>query len=244
MKTSNAGIALIKEFEGVRLDSYRDSVGVWTVGYGHTAACGEPIPGPGVKITSAQADAALRKDLGKFENGVTNLVTAKLEQCQFDALVSFAFNVGLGSLAKSTLLKKVNAGKFSQVPAEFLKWDRAGGRALPGLTRRRHAEAAMFAKAHGAEPTNEEESSAEPDLPTPSKSMAQSKEGNTAVVSGALASAGAASQVVDQVQQANDAMSAVMDLLHKPSFWVLVLIIGAAGAIWYWRRRRLQEEGA
>ena len=244
MRTSDDGIDLIKQFEGVRLDSYRDSVGVWTVGFGHTAACGEPIPGPGVKITSQQADMALRKDLNKFEIGVTGLLAKPIQQHQFDALVSFAFNVGLGNLKNSTLLKKVNAGDFDRVPAEFLKWDKAGGRSLPGLTRRRHAEASLFSKVDHEASIMEEESSAEPDLPTPSKTMAQSKEGNTAAVSGALASAGAASQVAEQVQQANDTVSGLMDLLHKPSFWVLVIIIGAAAAIWYWRSQRLKEEGA
>lgn len=244
MRTSDAGIDLIKQFEGVRLDSYRDSVGVWTVGYGHTASCGEPIPGPGVKITSQQADMALRKDLNKFEIGVTGLLATPIQQHQFDALVSFAFNVGLGNLKNSTLLKKVNAGDFDRVPAEFLKWDKAGGRSLPGLTRRRHAEAALFAKVDHAAPIMEEETTAEPDLPTSSKTMAQSKEGNTAIVSGALASAGAASQVVDQFQQANDTVSTVMDLFHKPSFWIMIILIGAAAAIWYWRSRRLKEEGS
>jgi lysozyme len=240
MKIDQTAKDFIVGFEGVRLKAYQDSVGVWTIGVGSTY----PTVQPGQVITQQEAMDRFDRDISKFETGVTNLVKVQLEQCQFDALVSFAFNVGLGNLAKSTLLKKVNAGQFNQVPSEFLKWDKAGGRSLPGLTRRRHAEAAMFAKAHGTEAPNEEESSAEPDLPTPSKSMAQSKEGNTAAISGALASAGAASQVVDQVQQANDTMSALLELLHKPSFWVLVIIVGAAAAIWYWRSKRLQEEGA
>lgn len=244
MRTSDDGIELIKQFEGVRLLAYRDSVGVWTIGYGHTAAAGSPAPTSGMRISDQDAEEILRRDLGKFERGVEGLVKVELQQHQFDALVSFAFNVGLGNLGQSTLLKKVNAQNFDQVPAEFLKWNKAGGKELPGLTRRRHAEAAIFASVDHRVAIASDESSSEPDLPTPSKTMAQSKEGNTAIVSGALASAGAASQVVDQVQQANDTVSAVMDLFHKPSFWVMIAMIGAAVAIWYWRSRRLKEEGA
>lgn len=140
MKTGNQGIDLIKEFEGLRLTAYKCAAGVWTIGYGHT----EGVTGAMV-ITEATADELLARDLAKFEAGVSKLVKVELNQNQFDALVSFAFNCGLANLAKSTLLKKLNATvPADQVAAEFMRWNKAGGKVLPGLTRRRAAEAALF----------------------------------------------------------------------------------------------------
>lgn len=140
MKTSNNGIDLIKEFEGLCLTAYKCAAGVWTIGYGHT----EGVTGAMV-ITDATASELLAKDLEKFEAGVEGLVKVEINQNQFDALVSFAFNVGLGNLAKSTLLKKINSGRpVGEVQAEFLRWNKAGGKVLAGLTKRRNAEAYLF----------------------------------------------------------------------------------------------------
>lgn len=104
MQTSDKGIALIKGFEGLRLKAYKCSAGVWTIGYGHTKGVKE-----GQTITEAEAETLLREDLRTFEVGVSSLVTVFLHQCQFDALVSFAFNLGVGAIKGSTLLKKINA---------------------------------------------------------------------------------------------------------------------------------------
>jgi lysozyme len=144
MRTSPAGRAFIGRHEGLRLTAYRDAAGVWTIGYGHTAAAGPPVPAAGMSITAAEADAILGRDLARFEAAVTRLVTVPLSQARFDALVSFAFNVGEGALARSTLLKKLNGGDVRGAAAEFGRWNKAGGRVLAGLTRRRAEERAMF----------------------------------------------------------------------------------------------------
>lgn len=144
MRTSAAGRALIARHEGLRLDAYRDAVGVWTIGYGHTAAAGAPKPVAGMRITAAEADAILARDLARFEAAVGRLVTGTLGQNEFDALVSFAFNLGEGNLGASTLLRKLNAGDRAGAAAEFARWNKAGGKVLAGLTRRRAEEAALF----------------------------------------------------------------------------------------------------
>lgn len=143
-KTNASGLEIIKHFEGVRLKAYQDSVGVWTIGYGHTSAAGAPNVTAGLTISQAEAESILQKDLGIFEKGVTEAVTASVNDNQFSALVSFAFNVGLGNLRSSTLLKKLNGGDYNGASEEFLRWTFAGGQQLPGLVRRRNAERALF----------------------------------------------------------------------------------------------------
>ena len=131
---------MIKAFEGLRVKAYKCAAGVWTIGYGHT----EGVTGAMI-ITEATADELLARDLAKFETGVSELVKVEINQNQFDALVSFAFNCGLAGLAKSTLLKKLNDGRpVGEVQAEFLRWNKAGGKVRPGLTKRRNAEAYLF----------------------------------------------------------------------------------------------------
>jgi len=141
MKTSDAGIALIKRWEGERLTAYLCPANVWTIGVGHTAAMGDPKPVAGMKITSDEATAILRRDLASIERDVDAVVDVRLNQRQFDTLVSFVFNVGIGAFRKSTLLKKLNDSKYDEVPNELMKWTRAGGRTLDGLVNRRKAEA-------------------------------------------------------------------------------------------------------
>ncbi|MGR2682942.1 lysozyme [Chromobacterium haemolyticum] len=140
MNISANGIKLIQQFEGLRLKAYQDAVGVWTIGYGHTG----PDVTPGLVITQAQADALLARDLSRFETGVTRLVQVPLHQNQFDALVSFSYNLGLGSLQNSTLLRLLNQRDYAGAAAQFPRWNKAGGKVLPGLTRRRAAEQALF----------------------------------------------------------------------------------------------------
>jgi len=144
MQTSPAGRAFIGLHEGLRLDAYRDAVGVWTIGYGHTAAAGAPAPIAGMRITAGEADAILARDLAKFDAAVGRLVTVDLQQHEFDALASFTFNLGEGNLAASTLLRKPNAGDRAGAAAEFARWNKAGGKVLAGLTRRRAQERALF----------------------------------------------------------------------------------------------------
>jgi len=145
MKTSPAGRAFVGLHEGLRTTAYRDAIGVWTIGYGHTAMAGEPKPEAGMTVTAVQADAILGRDLERFEASVEKLLRVPVTQNEFDALVSFAFNLGAGNLGASTLLRKLNAGDKVGAAAEFGKWNKAGGRVLAGLTRRRAEERSMFA---------------------------------------------------------------------------------------------------
>lgn len=139
MKTGEKGLALIKHFEGLRLQAYRCSADVWTIGYGHTAGVR-----PGDVITPEQADAFLREDVADAERVVGRFVRVPLTQCQFDALVSFTFNLGSGNLRTSTLLRLLNAGDYPRAAGQLLRWVNAGGKRLPGLVRRREAEKALF----------------------------------------------------------------------------------------------------
>jgi lysozyme len=139
---SQEGINLIKLFEGLRLTAYRDSVGVLTIGYGHTGA----DVTENLTITEAQAEQILIKDLQTRVAGVKNLIgNLKITQHQFDALVSFAFNLGLNNLKNSTLLSLVkNNPKNTSIYNQFLAWNKAGGVVLVGLTKRRNAEATLY----------------------------------------------------------------------------------------------------
>ena len=142
MKISDAGIALIKSFEGLRLEAYPDPAtggDPWTIGYGHT---GEVTPG--MVITEAEAEQLLRQDIVQFEMCVNRLLQVPVTQGQFDALVSFAFNLGCANLRKSTLMRKLNSGDAGGAAAEFAVWNRAAGRIMAGLSRRRAAERDLF----------------------------------------------------------------------------------------------------
>ena len=144
MQTSEKGIALIKEFEGCKLTAYQDSVGVWTIGYGWTQPVdGKPIRA-GMTIKQETAERLLKTGLVSYESDVSRLVKVGLTQGQFDALVSFTYNLGARSLSTSTLLRKLNAGDYAGASDEFLRWNKAGGKVLSGLTRRREAERALF----------------------------------------------------------------------------------------------------
>jgi lysozyme len=142
MNVSTTGINLIKNFEGCRLTAYKCPAGVWTIGYGHT---GNDVK-EGLKITQEQAEEYLKKDLNSFELAVNNSVKITLSQSQFDALVSFSYNVGTGALKKSTLLKLLNKGNYKGAAEEFDKWIFAGGKKLSGLVKRRKAEKELFLK--------------------------------------------------------------------------------------------------
>lgn len=146
MRTSNIGINLIREFENCKLVAYLCPAGVWTIGVGHT---GSDVV-EGLKITQSQADDLLRQDLARFEAGVDGSVSVELTQNMFDALVSLAFNIGLGAFQKSTLLKKLNAGDYLGASDQFLVWNKAGGAISKGLQRRRTAERKLFTTGMGA----------------------------------------------------------------------------------------------
>lgn len=143
LRTSKAGIDLIKHYEGLKLAAYLCPAGVPTIGYGSTRLNGGPVT-LGTTITIEEAELALQNDLIFFEKGIKKYVVVQLTQHQFDALVSFAYNLGLGNLKSSTLLKKINANLFQDAAEEFMRWNKAGGKVLLGLTRRREAEKNLF----------------------------------------------------------------------------------------------------
>ena len=144
MKISQRGIDLIKEFEGLRLKAYVCSGNKNTIGFGTTIYPNGNSVKLGDTCTKEQAETYLKNDLKRFEEGVNRLVGLSIHQLMFDSLVSFAYNLGIGNLQSSTLLKKVNLGKFKECENEFVKWNKALGKELPGLTRRRLAERDLF----------------------------------------------------------------------------------------------------
>lgn len=141
---SSKGLALTRSFEGLRLEAYQDSAGVWTIGYGHTG----PEVHHGQCISEAQAVALLGSDLSSAVECVRRAVRVELAQHQFDALVDFCFNVGRGNFMNSSLLRYVNRGEFDAAAVQFGLWVHAGGKVVMGLVRRRAAEAALFS-GHG-----------------------------------------------------------------------------------------------
>lgn len=151
-KLNKASMDLIKEFEGWRSEAYKDAVGVWTIGYGHTSMAGPPHVKRGMKISKAEGERMLLHDLQKYAKAVDEAVNVPLNDNQFGALVSFCYNVGPGNFRKSSVLKRVNAGLFSKVPTRLMLWNKAGGKVLRGLTRRRKAEADLFMKPSYASP--------------------------------------------------------------------------------------------
>lgn len=149
MKLTKSIVEKIKEWEGWRAAAYVDAVGVLTIGYGHTSMAGPPNVSKGMKITKAQGEEILLRDLAKYEKSVKDAVTVPLNDNQYSALVSFCFNVGPGNLRRSSVLKAVNAGDFDSVPRRLMLWNkgRINGKltVLRGLTRRRGFEGEIFA---------------------------------------------------------------------------------------------------
>ena len=133
------GLALIKKFEGCELKAYQCSAGVWTIGYGHTKDVVE-----GMEITQEQAEQMLVDELHEYESYINKYVTVALSQNQFDALVSWVYNLGPANLKASTMLKVLNDGKYEEVPYQMKRWNKAGGKVLDGLVRRREAEALLY----------------------------------------------------------------------------------------------------
>lgn len=150
MRTSQNGIAVLKHFESCSLSAYPDPAtggAPWTIGWGHTG----PEVAPGLVWTQAKADAQLLADLAAREITVSCAVTGGLSQGQFDALADFVYNLGAGNFEGSTLLKLVNAGDMAGAAGQFSRWNRAAGKPMRGLTRRRAAEAALFAGKTGTQ---------------------------------------------------------------------------------------------
>ena len=139
MNISEQGLELIKIFEGCELKAYKCAAGVWTIGYGHIKGVSE-----GDEISASTANIMLQEEIVEYEDYINNGVTVPLKQHQFDAMVSWVYNLGNGNLTSSTLLKVLNSSDYDGVPEQMMRWNKAGGKVLEGLTRRRQAEADMF----------------------------------------------------------------------------------------------------
>lgn len=264
---SERGAALVKSFEGclqpanaakTLFKPYYCPAHVLTIGWGHTNDNGRKFK-EGDTWTKGEVDNEFLADMAKFEKAVRRRVKVALTQSQFDALVSFTYNCGEGNLARSGLLRKVNAKDFDGAANEFALWNRGGGVVLKGLVRRRAAEAALFREGNHEDirASYNQENRADPhempqgvDVPegTP-RPMSSSKIGNTQIAIGAAGAAEAAAKAKDAIDQANSIKDGakdlgVLDLLGQlvamPTFWIAVAIIVAAGAAWYWRREHAQ----
>jgi lysozyme len=247
MRISLEGKNLIKSFESLELSAYPDPATggePWTIGYGHTSQAGSPKVFKGLRVTRSEAEDILDRDLLRYEAGVEGAVKVPLEQHQFDALVSFAFNCGLGNFQKSTLLKRVNAKEFNKVPAEFMKWTRANGKEMNGLVRRRREEAALWRGLAGQGTPPAHELRTKPDKPQPSKSITNSTEANASLVIGGAAVAGAVKEATPVIQNAADAYTAATGAFGTPAVLIALVVAALAVFIWWKRKQRLDEEGA
>ena len=139
MKISEDGLELIKKFEGCETSAYQDSVGVWTIGFGHTKGVEE-----GQTCSIEDAESMLTDEMDEYDGYINNMVKVDLQQHEFDSLVAWVYNLGPTNLNESTMLKVLNGGQFDRVPDEMNRWTRAGGEILEGLVRRRQAESLMF----------------------------------------------------------------------------------------------------
>ena len=139
MNISQEGLSLIKKFEGCELEAYKCAAGVWTIGYGSTKGVKE-----GDTITQEEADNLLLHEMDEYESYINDMVKSDLKQNEFDSLVSWVFNLGPSNLSSSTLLQKLNNKNWDEVPAQIKRWNKAGGKVLQGLIRRREAEALLF----------------------------------------------------------------------------------------------------
>ena len=157
MNVDDKGIQLIKSFEGCKLEAYQDAVGIWTIGYGHTGPFELTLHGvneyfsgvvSGIRITQEEAESILKQDLDKFEKGIIPLIHVPLTQNQFNALVSFSFNVGINAFKNSTMRSVLNKKNYDEAANQFKRWNKAGKKQLKGLTRRRRSEAYLFVTGH------------------------------------------------------------------------------------------------
>lgn len=260
LRMSADGRAKLIQREGFKTKAYRDSVGVWTVGVGHTAAAGPPIPHPGMEITRAQVDEILSRDLGQYESAVNASVRVPLTQGQFDALVSFCFNIGIDGFKGSTVVKLLNKGDYRGAADAFMKWVKP-----PEIRGRRESERQQFVRATYAQKVQQKRDEGEGAAPkltaadlreAGSRTMsgtAQIKSGlvgvgTTVVGSGAMEALNQASDaaqtaqgVVSNVQNIHEAAKSaptVLGWLHD--YWPHILIgvnvvLAVACAYFVWR---------
>lgn len=225
MRTSSQGISLIKEFEGFREHAYRDPVGIWTIGYGFTRSVQA-----GDRMTREQADRRLRDELGQYERAVEQATGGDVTQPQFDALVSFAWNVGAKGMAGSSVIKAHNRGDHQAAARAFALWNKAGGKVWPGLTRRRAAEAAMYLSGEPVEM---------PQAVEPESHMTASPINRAGVVAGGTAAVATVAETARTVADVKYSVTSLGDWLIPI---LLLVIVGLCGYL-VWQRVRQRREG-
>jgi lysozyme len=239
MKLNKAGLALIKSHEGLRLDAYPDpatNADPWTIGYGHTSAAGAPKVYKGLKITKQEAEDILKRDLETFERHVNSRLKVPVNPNQFAALVSFCFNVGPGNFDKSGVLKAVNAGQFDLVPARLMLWNKAAGKVMRGLTRRRAEEGDLFVSERGRPNDTKFITGAEP---AKGKSAIESTTNIAAGVGAAAAVTSAGRQLTTDAVETGAML---------PPTWIIVALalVTLLAAVWIIKERiyKSNEEGS
>lgn len=250
LRTTEAGLALIRQYEGLRLTAYRCPAGVLTIGYGHTSAAGEPKVTSGMRLKDkAEAEEIFERDVDSFENQVEQLVgNAKLSPHQFDALVSLSFNIGIGAFGRSTVLKRVKAGMLDRVPEAIMWFNRVKGAENDGLTKRRRSECALFRDdPHQARKTAPQTNpkAAMPqrvDEPKAPKSVIKSSEAQAGTAGGLLGTVAAGKAAMDVATDAGGSAKGFADMAMSVGPWVLLAVaIAALAAYVVWRRhQRLQ----
>jgi lysozyme len=239
MRLNQKGLDLIKSHEGLRLEAYPDPAtnsDPWTIGYGHTSAAGEPKVRKGMKISRQEAEDILKKDLATFERHVRSCLKVNLNDNQFSALVSFCFNVGPNNFSKSGVLKAVNAGQLDLVPARLMLWNKAAGKVMRGLTRRRAEEGDLFMLGLADEDDARFVTGAEP---ARGKRAVESTTNIAAGVGAAAAVTSAARQLTEDVVATSSAL---------PPSWLIIglAVVSVLAAVWIIKERiyKSNEEGA
>lgn len=225
MRTSFVGRDFIKKHEGFRSEAYQDIVGVWTIGYGFTKDVK-----PGDSITEEDAERRLIEELARYEDAVFEATKGKVTQSQFDALVSFAFNVGIKGMQNSSVIKAHLRGDYDAAARAFGLWNKAGGRVVNGLTRRRAAEAAMYLK----------------DMPQDMPQAVDPERPMTASTINRGAAAAGATATVAAVTEATRLVADVKHATDDLGVWLVpVLLIAVVGLCGYivWERVKQRKGG-
>ena len=241
MKISDDGLAIIKKYEGLRLNAYRCPARVWTIGYGHTHQVKS-----GDVITEAMATEYLRGDVRHAQQTIERYVKVDLTQSQFDALVSFIFNVGSGAFRKSTLLRMLNKGNYSGAEKQFKRWNKAKGKALRGLTRRRADEAELFSNEENVDDMPQAIDAPEIKTKMSSKTNIASGVGVVALGASQLETvSNAVNKITDVTQKGGDIADNVGGLYSASNLPIIafVAVVCIFGFIIYERNKKVDEHG-
>ncbi len=217
MENDDGALEIIRRFEGLRLDAYRDAGGVWTIGYGHTDAAAPPRVTQGMHISAEEADRILAADVRRVRSAIDTLITRPLTPGQRAALTSFAYNVGVENFRRSSVLTAVNAGEFDKVPHRLALWVKAKGRTVPGLIRRRAEEGALFAK--DSQPPAPD-APGRPVEPRPGKPLTRSTTGLAAMLS-ALAGIFSAVGAAANASGGHFALGVTLLVIVFATVWIL-----------------------